>query len=96
MLLKDPYDDNKREFVCRILIETLLSQDDVAVNGAGVCDSLFALLDIDKQQQQRDIPTANTHAIVSTPTKTKIRPNTKKIHTQPNDKKDPRDKTTNC
>ena len=50
MLSEDPFDDNTREDVCGILMEALLSQDDGVVDGAGVCDSLFAILDIDKQQ----------------------------------------------
>ena len=49
MLLEDPRDEDTREFVCEIIMEALLSQDDVVVGGAGVCDSLFAILDSDKQ-----------------------------------------------
>ena len=79
------YDDDTRGFVCGILIETLLSQNDGIVDRADVCDSLFALLDNDKEQQQLDVTTANTHPIASPPTKTEIRPNTKKTHTQPKD-----------
>ena len=39
-----------------------------------VCDSLFTLLDFDKQQQQLDaaITNANTPLITSPPTNTKI------------------------
>jgi len=61
-----------------------LSQFDV--DGMGVCDSLFALLDFDKQQQQLDTTTtANTSPIAIPPTNT-ILPNTKKSPTQPKDR----------
>jgi len=74
MLSEDPGDDNTREYVCRILMEAFLSQDEYVVDGAEFCDTLFELfelLDIDKQQQQRDIP-PDTPPIASPPTKTKI------------------------
>ena len=76
---EDPCDEDTREFVCGISMEALLSQFDV--DGAVVCDSLFALLDdiVKQQQQQGDITTA-TPPIASPPRKTKIRPDTKKTH----------------
>ena len=48
MILEDPFNDDTRETVCGILMEALLSQFDV--DGMVVCESLFTLLDIDKQQ----------------------------------------------
>ena len=49
MLSENPYDDNTRETVCKILMEALSTHDDIFVDGAFVCDSLFVLFDIDKQ-----------------------------------------------
>ena len=67
-------------------MEALPLQDVVDVDGEELCDSLLELLDIHKQQQQRDIPT-DTPPIASPLTKTtKIRPNTTKTHTQPNNR----------
>ena len=51
MLLEIPADDDTREVVCGIIMEALLSQDEVAVDGAEFCAELCAFLDIDKQQQ---------------------------------------------
>ena len=51
MLSKNPYDDNTRENVCKISMEALSAQDDIKVDGVVVCDSLFVLFDIDKQQK---------------------------------------------
>lgn len=59
MLSADPFDDDTRDAVREILVEALSSQDDVVVDGVGVCDSLFALLDINKQQQSDDTNTNN-------------------------------------
>ena len=92
MLSKNPYDDNTRETVCEILMEALSAQDDIFVDGAVVCNSLFVLFDINKQQQQRDTTSANNLSIVIS-TNTKIRPpktstpmNTN-MHTNTNNKK---------
>ena len=71
-------------------MEDLLSQFDA--DGAGFCDTPFALLDIEKQQQQQlDTTTANTPLIATLPTNAKIRltSNTKKTHTQPKDQRVP-------
>ena len=81
IISENPYDDNTRETVCEILMEALLAQDDIVVDGAVVCDSLFAILDSDKQQQQRDTTTVNTLLIAIPPTNTKIWP---KTHTEKN------------
>ena len=54
MLLEDPCNNNIRETVCRILMEALSSRFDFdGAEGASLCDSLFVLLDFDKQQQQQ-------------------------------------------
>ena len=53
-------------------MKALPSQDEAAVDGAGVCESLLVLLDMDKQQQQFDTTTANTLPIVIPSTNTKI------------------------
>ena len=56
MLLEDPDDNGTKEFVCEILVEALLSQLDFGgVDGAALCDRLFALLDFNKQQQQQQL-----------------------------------------
>ena len=78
ILSEDPFDDNTRETVCGILMEALTYQFDV--DGVAVCDSLFALLDFDKQQQQLDTTIANTPPIEIPPTDT-ILPNIKKTPT---------------
>ena len=52
MLLENLFGDNTKEAVCGILMETLSSQDDIVVDGVGICDRLFELVDIDKTQQQ--------------------------------------------
>ena len=62
MLSEDPSDDDTREAVCGILMEALLSQDEVVVDGAGVCDSLFALLDMDKHDDT-NIPGRSDHLL---------------------------------
>ena len=80
ILLELPSDDDTRESICGCLMEALPLQDVVDVDGAELCDSLSEFLDIDKQQQQRDIPT-DTPPIESPLTKTKIRPNMTKTHT---------------
>ena len=88
MLLEDPDDNGTKEFVCEILVEALLSQLDFGgVDGAALCDRLFALLDFNKQQQQQlDTTTANTLPIAISPTNTiRPRPKTKKTHTPPTD-----------
>mmetsp|Transcript_35815 Transcript_35815/g.40262 ORF Transcript_35815/g.40262 Transcript_35815/m.40262 type:complete len:179 (+) Transcript_35815:2-538(+) len=41
MLSENPSDDNTREAVRGILMEVLSSQDEVVVDGAGMCDSLL-------------------------------------------------------
>ena len=51
MLSDNLFDDDIREVVYEILMEALLSQDEVGVDGAGVYESFFTLLDMDKQQQ---------------------------------------------
>ena len=51
MLLEDPFDDDTRENVREILMESLSSQDDGVVDGVEVCGMLFELLDSDNQQQ---------------------------------------------
>ena len=48
MLSDNTFADHTREVVCEIIMAALLSQNEVVVDGAGVCDSLFALLDMDK------------------------------------------------
>ena len=73
--------DDTREFVCGILMEALLPQDGEDVDGVVVCDSLFALLNINKQQQQQpDITTDTTCPITIPPTNKKFQPtpNTKR------------------
>ena len=55
-------------------MEAFSSQDDVVVDRACVCDSLFAILDIDKQQQQLDTTTTTARLIAIPPTNTKNRP----------------------
>ena len=58
-LSKDPYDDDTREFVCLCLMEALSSRGVDGVDESTLCDSLFALLDFNKQQQQqRDTTTS--------------------------------------
>ena len=75
ILLEYPYDDDTKETVCEILMEALSAQDDIVIDGSVVCDSLFASLDMDKQQQQRDTTSANNLPIAIS-TNTKIRPPT--------------------
>ena len=71
MLSENLYNDNTRETVCEILMEVLSTQDDIIVDEVVVCDSLFALFDIDKQQPHRDTTSANNLPIeISTNTKT--------------------------
>ena len=53
--------DHAREVVRGILMEALLSMNDV-VDGAGVCDSLFALLDMDKHDDNH-IPGQSDHLL---------------------------------
>ena len=64
MLLEHPYDDDTRETAHQILMEALSAQDDITVDRLVVCESLFALLDMDKQQQQSDTTSANNLPIV--------------------------------
>ena len=47
ILSDNPLDKHTREVVRGVLMEALTPVNDV-VDGAGVCDSLFALLDMDK------------------------------------------------
>ena len=78
MLSEDPFDDDDtRETICGILMEALSSPFDV--DGTVVCDTLFVLFDIDKQQQQLNTTTVNTPPIATSPM------NTKTTHTQPKD-----------
>ena len=62
MLSNIPCADHIIEVVCRILMEALLSQNEVVVDGAGVCDSLFSLLDMDKHNDNH-IPGLSDHLL---------------------------------
>ena len=45
MFSEHPYDDDtRRETVCKILMEALLAQDDIIVDGLVVCESLFFVI----------------------------------------------------
>ena len=61
ILSDNPLDDHTREVVCGVLMEVLLSKNDV-VDGVGVCDSLFALLDMDKHDDNH-IPGRSDHLL---------------------------------
>ena len=71
ILLEDPFGDNTRETICGILIEVLLLQDDMVVDGVKVYDMLFELLDRDNQQLQLGTTNDNIPPITSLPTNTK-------------------------
>ena len=57
----NPLDEHTREVVRGVLMEALLSMNDV-VDRAGVCDSLFALLDMDKHDDSY-IPGQSDHLL---------------------------------
>ena len=61
ILSDNPLDEHTREVVRGVLMEALLSMNDV-VDGAGVCDSLFALLDMDKHDDSH-IPGRSDHLL---------------------------------
>merc|ERR1712238_532084 len=61
MLSDNPLDKHTREVVRGILMEALTPVNDV-VDGAGVCDSLFALLDMDKHDDTH-IPGRSDHLL---------------------------------
>ena len=61
-ILSDNPSADHREVVRGILMEALLSQNEVVVDGAGVCDSLFALLDMDKHDDNH-IPGRSDHLL---------------------------------
>merc|ERR1712238_95787 len=61
ILSDNPLDKHTREVVRGILMEALTPMNDV-VDGAGVCDSLFALLDMDKHDDNH-IPGRSDHLL---------------------------------
>ena len=62
MLSDNPFANHTREVVREILMEALFSQNEVVVDGAGVCDSLFALLDMYKHNDNH-IPDLSDHLL---------------------------------
>ena len=50
MFSENSFDDNIREAVCGILMEVMSSRDDIVFDEVGICNGLFAVFDINKQQ----------------------------------------------
>lgn len=49
VLSEDPFDDDARSAVRELLVDALSQEDREDVDGVNVCDSLFALLDLNKE-----------------------------------------------